>query len=807
MEVQTDHTAQIQEPPIPHLIQNNSSVITDAFIPVPRLTDIQLEIPPLLNNQSSNPPMKLSQLNNQQNTTDIQKQTESKQFQIQLQNNIGSPLSSTRSLIHGRQQQIYGFNVNITSNERLSDKQQNNQNILNNSFSAKKKELYMKIESKQPEQSNDVINIIQNMTMNPYDSVKMKRNLFIPSQNLDKKLQHKRMNVLIGASTSNTFQLPEVWANNLASANTSLVGFNNNKIKLENQKIKRKLATAATSQNQRISQKLRMGNGIQNSMNSAQNQRNFIETFNMPLRGRPVTIGDRTRDVIMRCDFIKQNVDKQQERLYEDLNTYQAYRSALNSAGVQQQQLQSDNRNDKEKHPISTKIYTFNTSGNTRQGKRKTFVDTMQYFNGNNQDLNLSMPQIMNPNDSLIKHVNLKLPDPNRNIIEQHNKNNDKSFENILRFLDIGKSDFDKLNRGYQTQGAKVFDVNQNTDIPMMNEKKKNKNDFYRFLLTQNSLSNQETKIMNDILIPRSILKKGERVLRKNRDSALPQNDQIDQHPYLSDYDQVMLQGKPLLRNNPLLSPKFNQILNFQHVQQDIRKIQEQNQKPGVATSITPDQMQSKETDQFPISLNNITKPMPIVTTHIIDQEESSSRQQLNIRDSDRQVNEHDVSQEQFQILNKDLQQEMTSLGLLGNEDPSNKDSLMKDDLNTSVKAQQIQAKKRIIRETIGGDGLFETQVEVIEREVDVEEYNQRKYKYDPNNRPPYDLEQRKNQQPRQLQSLKEDKIFGYNNFNEFRAKYFIKNVNALEDQNRIKSMKEARMKYAKRYSSQTYQF
>lgn len=48
---------------------------------------------------------------------------------------------------------------------------------------------------------------------------------------------------------------------------------------------------------------------------------------------------------------------------------------------------------------------------------------------------------------------------------------------------------------------------------------------------------------------------------------------------------------------------------------------------------------------------------------------------------------------------------------------------------------------------------------------------------------------------------LAKDKIFGFNNFNDFREKYFIKDVEALEDKNRIRNIKEARVKYNKRFA------
>jgi len=60
---------------------------------------------------------------------------------------------------------------------------------------------------------------------------------------------------------------------------------------------------------------------------------------------------------------------------------------------------------------------------------------------------------------------------------------------------------------------AKVVDMNQRTNFPLNVQRKKNKNDFYRFLLQQNTAvegGSQEAKVNNDILIPRSILKKNE---------------------------------------------------------------------------------------------------------------------------------------------------------------------------------------------------------------------------------------------------------------------------------------------------------
>ena len=56
-------------------------------------------------------------------------------------------------------------------------------------------------------------------------------------------------------------------------------------------------------------------------------------------------------------------------------------------------------------------------------------------------------------------------------------------------------------------QPAAVIDMNRSTTLPVNKDRRKNKNDFYRFLLATNQ-SGAEAKINNDVFIPRSILKK-----------------------------------------------------------------------------------------------------------------------------------------------------------------------------------------------------------------------------------------------------------------------------------------------------------
>ena len=53
-----------------------------------------------------------------------------------------------------------------------------------------------------------------------------------------------------------------------------------------------------------------------------------------------------------------------------------------------------------------------------------------------------------------------------------------------------------------------MIDINRETSLPSNPGRRKNKNDFYRFLLSTNKLGGIEDRINNDVFIPRSILKK-----------------------------------------------------------------------------------------------------------------------------------------------------------------------------------------------------------------------------------------------------------------------------------------------------------
>ena len=65
-----------------------------------------------------------------------------------------------------------------------------------------------------------------------------------------------------------------------------------------------------------------------------------------------------------------------------------------------------------------------------------------------------------------------------------------------------------QTNKPASIRRAAVVDINRTTSLPAGQSRRKNKNDFYRFLLSTNKMGANDQKINNDVFIPRSILKK-----------------------------------------------------------------------------------------------------------------------------------------------------------------------------------------------------------------------------------------------------------------------------------------------------------
>ncbi len=106
--------------------------------------------------------------------------------------------------------------------------------------------------------------------------------------------------------------------------------------------------------------------------------------------------------------------------------------------------------------PVETKIYAFKTE---KSKKLDLLVKTSEYFSCKGLGKQAGASQI---------------PE-------------DKSLDRIVNFLNIGKAEFDQLKSGFKKKTAAVVDINRTTNIPMNLSKKKNKNDFYRFLLGQSA--------------------------------------------------------------------------------------------------------------------------------------------------------------------------------------------------------------------------------------------------------------------------------------------------------------------------------
>ena len=119
---------------------------------------------------------------------------------------------------------------------------------------------------------------------------------------------------------------------------------------------------------------------------------------------------------------------------------------------------------------------------------------------------------------------------------------------------------------------AAVVDINRAISLPNNNQRRKNKNDFYRFLLSTNQQGLEKDKINNDVFIPRSILKKSyvpgsikEQRLEAAAEEffeyqvAISQMKRDTSEEYLGKYEVVF--GQHLDPNDPQLSPKVKSLV------------------------------------------------------------------------------------------------------------------------------------------------------------------------------------------------------------------------------------------------------
>ncbi len=128
----------------------------------------------------------------------------------------------------------------------------------------------------------------------------------------------------------------------------------------------------------------------------------------------------------------------------------------------------------------------------------------------------------------------------------------------------VERVDFSKID----PKQKEINVTNLKVDFPANIDRKKNKNDFYRFLLQQNfgsTISDGSTeagsslmhnaKIYNDILIPRSILKKNEGEPRRKGRDGDTFDDLLSGADQLIDPSEAVI-GRGLEIDGPILSPR-----------------------------------------------------------------------------------------------------------------------------------------------------------------------------------------------------------------------------------------------------------
>lgn len=119
---------------------------------------------------------------------------------------------------------------------------------------------------------------------------------------------------------------------------------------------------------------------------------------------------------------------------------------------------------------------------------------------------------------------------------------------------------------------------------------------------------------------------------------------------------------------------------------------------------------------------------------------------------------------------------------------------------STHVSEQSgARTRKVTIRQAIKDKGVFETGVEVVEHEMELEEdedgrvqamrlYNDGKLTH-------------RQMKEILMRQLKQEKIFGFGSYDEFNTDYFKRDLVAVEDLNRLKVLKQARKKYEMRWN------
>ena len=112
--------------------------------------------------------------------------------------------------------------------------------------------------------------------------------------------------------------------------------------------------------------------------------------------------------------------------------------------------------------------------------------------------------------------------------------------------------------------------INFDASMPRINTIRKNKNDFYRYLLSKNLDNLDAVKINNDLLIPRSILKrnnpgsliKDKRLQEATEEYISYQQGQLKKtFEHIGKYDALF--GQNIEPSNPVLNPKVKNVVDY----------------------------------------------------------------------------------------------------------------------------------------------------------------------------------------------------------------------------------------------------
>lgn len=352
---------------------------------------------------------------------------------------------------------------------------------------------------------------------------------------------------------------------------------------------------------------------------------------------------------------------------------------------------------------------------------------------------------------------------------------------------------------------AHVVDMNSEIDFPVNQARKKNKNDFYRFLVQQNlsaeALANPDlkqhlmiSKVNNDILIPRSILK------RNNHPAARPKPDggQFDFVDELEDIDNANLLyneavvGRQLDTNAPLLRPRFG-VHDYLESQYKTMQLHEQVTQMVHQAQANENEKQMEGTRDANVQ-NTTMQSIPVPKIPFADKQnkpygDETIKLSGKARDSREPVDQAG-SKESIESYPTHSANRHLNMDLEVDQEPKLLDA-----------EQLLRIKKKIVR-TAAEDGFFKTGVDIQEHEeIDFEGTLAQ------NAAEMFRKGQMTAAQIKELlqKKLKDDRIFGFDNFDDFNQKYFKKELVAFEEFYKIRQLKYARIRYNNRMGEKPF--